>query len=335
MELKGKISKRIETALRAVLPRSVVINSIATNDSMLELEIAGRRVLACWAGEGWLRQIRPVLTDFRDCPDIVVVRRMSPGGSELLSKEGIGWVDELGAAEIAIDSIIVSRTGRPDQAPKKPRQWTPSVIAVAEAILCDDVSTVADMERATGLSTGSCTNALRVLTDQGYLKAEIARGPASRRSVVDKEQLLDAYAKAAALSVHSIEHVVGVTWRDPIEGLAEIGRKWDKMQIGWVASGTVAAALLAPLITTLARADVYVDAHSIAELDSIALQVGLQPIEGGRLTLKPFPSVTTRLLAQTIEGVHIAPWPRVYVDLRKIGVRGEEAAEHLREVKIG
>ncbi len=26
------------------------------------------------------------------------------------------------------------------------------------------------------------------------------------------------------------------------------------------------------------------------------------------------------------------PWPRAYADLRKVGVRGEEAAEHLKEV---
>jgi len=27
-----------------------------------------------------------------------------------------------------------------------------------------------------------------------------------------------------------------------------------------------------------------------------------------------------------------APWPRVYADLRRAGVRGEDAAEHLRSI---
>jgi hypothetical protein len=56
------------------------------------------------------------------------------------------------------------------------------------------------------------------------------------------------------------------------------------------------------------------------------------PIEGGRLTLRPFPTVAVRRLAETIDGLRVAPWPRVYVDLLSAGVRGEEAAEHLREV---
>ena len=38
-----------------------------------------------------------------------------------------------------------------------------------------------------------------------------------------------------------------------------------------------------------------------------------------------------RLMASKKEGIHVAPWPRVYADLRLVGVRGEEAAEHLRD----
>jgi hypothetical protein len=37
-------------------------------------------------------------------------------------------------------------------------------------------------------------------------------------------------------------------------------------------------------------------------------------------------------LAKEMEGLRVAPWPRVYADLLSLGVRGEEAAEHLREV---
>jgi len=34
-------------------------------------------------------------------------------------------------------------------------------------------------------------------------------------------------------------------------------------------------------------------------------------------------------------GIRVVPWPRVYADLRLVGVRGEDAAEHLREVMRG
>ena len=73
----------------------------------------------------------------------------------------------------------------------------------------------------------------------------------------------------------------------------------------------------------------------MAELEAVAVRAGLRPIEGGRLTLFPLPTVTTRRHARKAGGLRVAPWSRVYADLRTSGVRGDEAAEHLREVPRG
>jgi hypothetical protein len=81
--------------------------------------------------------------------------------------------------------------------------------------------------------------------------------------------------------------------------------------------------------------EVYVDAKTIAGLGAVAAEAALRPIAGGRLTLRPFPTLAARRLASEIGGLHVAPWPRVYADLRAFGVRGEEAAEHLRDVIRG
>jgi hypothetical protein len=107
------------------------------------------------------------------------------------------------------------------------------------------------------------------------------------------------------------------------------------MGIAWVATGAVASVLMAPLLTTVGSATVYLDATTTAALESVARRSELRPIEGGRLTIRPFPTTATRRLAQTIDGVRVAPWPRVYADLRVTGVRGDEAADHLREVMRG
>ena len=112
----------------------------------------------------------------------------------------------------------------------------------------------------------------------------------------------------------------------------QTGAKWDKAKIAWAASGAVAATAIAPLLTTVNAADVYVDTETILGLEAAAAAAGLRPIEGGRLTLRPFPSVTARRLATRVDGLMVAPWPRVFADVRTVGVRGEEAAEQLREV---
>ena len=62
---------------------------------------------------------------------------------------------------------------------------------------------------------------------------------------------------------------------------------------------------------------------AILEMDGIMGLKGWQWI----YILEAIPTVT--------EDMRVAPWPRVYADVKLVGVRGEEAAEHLREVVRG
>lgn len=117
--------------------------------------------------------------------------------------------------------------------------------------------------------------------------------------------------------------------------MAETGRKWGKAKLAWAATGAVAASTIAPYLTSVTTAEVYLEAESMALLEAAAAAANLRPIEGVRLTLRPFPTVAVRELASNMDGPRVAPRPRVYVDLRQSGVRGEEAAEHLREVIRG
>jgi len=312
-----------------------LVNSVVGPGPSAELEVNGRRLLVRWAGEGWLRQIREILAADGSRPDVIVARRMSPGARRALAEKQIGWIDESGAAEIAFGTLIVSRSGRPDPRVDKPARWTPAVLALAEAVLCGVTATVAATKSVTGLSTGSCTNGLRTLTDLGLLAAEVPRGRGAARRVVDADSLLDAYASSAAALAPKESLQVGVTWQDAIAGAADVGRRLDKARVDWAVTGAAASMVIAPFLTTVSTADVYVDAGTVAQLDAVAARVGLRPIDGGRLTLRPFPTASTRCLADEADGLRVAPWPRVFADLRGTGVRGEEAAEHLREVIRG
>lgn len=329
------VTDRAVKAVLAVLPRSAKARvPKSQRDTGPDLIVGGQKLEIKWIGEGNLGDARRILANRRR-PDIVVARRLSPGAREALSEAGVGWVDETGAAEIAVGSIIVSRTGRPPKPAEQPRRWTAAILAVAEALLCETKPTVAATAAATGLSAGSCTQALRFLTDLGLLEAPARRGRFSGRQVTDPDQFLEAYALAVERAPTSLSLQVGVTWRDPVVGSAETGREWNKAKLGWAATGAVAASVIAPYLTAVTTAEVYVDADNMALLEAAAAAVSLRPIEGGRLTLRPFPTVGVRELASTVDGLRVAPWPRVYIDLRRSGVRGEEAAEHLREVIRG
>ena len=328
---KGSIAHRSEIAVAAVLPPSVRICRRREGNRSVDLELNGQPFRVRWLGEGGLRQARELVAGRNNRPDVAVARRMSPGAREELSAAGIGWVDETGAAEIARGSLIVSRTGRTPASPRKPPHWTPAVLAVAEALLCGGRATVGTMQETTTLSAGSATNALRTLTDLELLDALALRGPNAARRIPDPDRLLDAYAVAAVELMPTTSLSIGMNWRDPVAGLMETGQRWDDADIPWAATAAMAASMLAPYLTTVTTAEVYVDRKTIAGLEAVAARANLQPIEGGRLVLRPFPTVTARSLAAVTGGLRLAPWPRVYADLCTVGVRGEEAAEHLRE----
>lgn len=325
---------RIKAALRAVIPDSVEFELVSESDDRrhdFDVIMRGKRLRVEWKSRVWLSEAeRVVAKPVR--PDIVVADRISPGSRQTLAEAGIGWVETSGAAQIDTDFLVVSRSERQLPTKEVSEDWTAAVVGVAEAVLAGVKPTVSATHQATGLSVGACTKALRLLTDMQFLEAEASRGPTSGRAIADREALLDAYVAAA----HDLESPnslpVGVTWRDPIDGLSEIGARWDDSGIPWVATGLVAAVVVAPLVTSVGTADVYVLASTTPELESAAAVAGLRPIEGGRLVLSQLPTPTTLEMATVVDGLRIAPWPRLVADLRRSGVRGEEAAEHVKEV---
>ncbi len=272
---------RAEKALRAVLPASTDLVALPSHRWMTYVKVAGRRLRLAWGGEGWLRDIEAVVGDSKEKPDIVAARRMSAGASVVLDAAGIGWVDELGNADIAIGSILVSRTGPIETpSPRDPR-WTLSVVAVTEALLLRTPATVSEMQQATQLSTGSCTNALRTLTDLSLLRANASRGRGSARRVVDPDALLNAYAEAAPKLNPTERITVGVTWREAISGTRDLGQQFDDLGINWAATGSVAAALIAPLLTNVTTATIYVNETTIPALAATAARVKLKPKREG------------------------------------------------------
>lgn len=324
-------AERAKLAVQAVLPRSAAVR-VHSAKSATDLTINGQPVEVKWVGEGSLGRVRDLVKRRPRHPTIVVARRLSPGAQQWLEEHGIGWVDESGAASIALGSIVVSRSGMPDPQRDPPLRWTASVLALAEALLCGTKGTVSAVQEATGLSAGTCTKGLRVLSDLDHLTADARRGRGSARRIVDRRAFLEAYANEARSRMPAEKLTLGITWRDMIEGLRKIGRIWDQAEIAWAATGAAAAAAEAPLLTSVSTLEVYIEANSLVDLEACARQVELRPIKGGRLTLRPFPTVSIMRLAKEMQGLRVAPWPRVYADLQSLGVRGEEAAEHLREV---
>jgi hypothetical protein len=305
----------------AVGPHRDVIVSVAGNDLRLR-----------WLPVGWPRQVAGALGQ-NPPAQVLAAPLMSPGARKAASDAGVGWVDESGAAEIDLPNLIVAKTGD-SRVPLDTRVgWRPATLAVCEALLgCGVPATVSSVVTATGFSMSTAATALKFLERQGLLDSAALRGRAAARRICDRDELLDAYAAASVRLRSAISMQVGVLWRNPVAGALEAGRLWTRADIVWAATSALSASVLAPMLTEIAPMEIYLPARAPGDLRRAAAAAGLPEIDGGRLALRPFPTpADTRLTTVLGGGLRSALWPRVYADLRTAGVRGEDAAEHLRQ----
>jgi hypothetical protein len=325
---------RAERAVQATLHGAQRARTADGPKRTMTFSVAGADLVVQWLPVGWPREVdEAARADPR--PDIVIAPAMSPGARRVAEKAGMGWIDETGAANIYIADphIDVARDGSPRLPLDTKVGWRRSTLGVCEAILADQVApTVSSVVAATEMSWGSVAQALKFLDESGHLEKTADRGPDAARRIVDRDTLLDAYATAASRLRYPTLIEVGVLWRDPIDALRQVGELWESARVKWAATGAISAAVLAPFMTEIAPMEIYVTGRTPADLHRVAQVAGLAAMSGGRLILRPFPTPAGgRLSYEVTPGVRSVLWPRAFADLRIAGVRGDDAAEHLRE----
>jgi len=324
-------SARALAALEAVLPRGTRIEVAQQQDQDFLVSMGERSLRLRWLPVGWPRQVGEALRR-RPRPDIIAAPRLSPGARELAASEHVGWLDESGAAEIHAEALLISRSGDPKKPLDAKLGWRPATLAVCEVLLSGCPATVSAVANETGLAASTVAESLKFLERDGLLDAVAKRGRQSGRHLADVNALLDGYAVAAERLRPPISLRAGVLWRDPIKGAIEAGRSWIAADIRWAATSALSAAVMAPVLTEVVPLEIYVTGQTPGDLRRAAAAAGLREIDGGRLVLRPFPTTAADTVARQLRpGLISMLWPRAYADLRLAGVRGEDAAEHLRE----
>lgn len=324
-------SSRALAALEAVLPRGTRVEVAHQPDQDFLVSMGERSLRLRWLPVGWPRQVGEALRR-RPRPDIIAAPRLSPGARELAAWEDVGWLDESGAAEIHAEALLISRSGDPKKPLDAKLGWRPATLAVCEVLLSGCPATVSAVANETGLAASTVAESLKFLERDGLLDAVAERGRQSGRHLADVNGLLDAYAVAAERLRPPISLRAGALWRDPIKGAIEAGRSWMAADIRWAATSALSAAVMAPVLTEVVPLEIYVTGRTAGDLRRAAAAAGLREIDGGRLVLRPFPTTAADTVARQLRpGLISMLWPRAYADLRVAGVRGEDAAEHLRE----
>ena len=216
-------SDRAVRALEAVLPPGTPVTITMREGRDVCVSVAGQRLLLRWLPVGWPRQVSDAL-QARPRPDVVAAPQLSPGARTLASRERVGWIDESGAAEVSAGTLLVSRSGHPTVPLDTKIGWRPATLAVCEVLLTGCPATVSSVALHTGLAMSTAAAALAFLQRQGLLGSEAARGRYSQRHTVDADELLDAYAAAAARLRNPVSVRTGVLRRDPVRGVPTPGR---------------------------------------------------------------------------------------------------------------
>lgn len=342
MVASDQLTKRVRRVLAAALPHGLRVDVSPRQkarapafDVAVWAGTTKHRFTAGWAGEGWPADVEQLALLVPGL-EVVVAAKLSEGARKWLSHEGLGWVDEVGHAEIIRPSgLVISREPAQVRArPDETTRWARSTLSVAEAALSGVPPTVEGIERATGLSRQATATALARLERLGLLaRPQAQRGPASARRIVDTDALLDAYAAAASeqqskqppLLVHRL-------WKDPLQTLrSEIARGLNSSKARWAVTGVAASVLLAPYISDVTTLELYVDAELMSDRSLLASLLGGRIVEKGeRIAVRQIPTAMTDQ-GPVIQGVHVALPVRVYADLLAAGGRSAEAAQHLRE----
>ena len=177
MRASGQLAARVRRLLALVLPHGLQVGvkpRHAAGPSFDVTVTAGatkHRFIVGWAGEGWPSDVERLVHLAPDV-DVVTATHLSDGARMWVEREGLGWADEAGRADISMKSGLVifrqSSTIRQRRGPSM--GWTRSTLAVAEAALSGTTPTVESIEQATGLSRHATANALSRLEDLGFLE---------------------------------------------------------------------------------------------------------------------------------------------------------------------
>jgi hypothetical protein len=318
--------------------------------------LIGRTVFRpVWAGQGFPADIRAVVSETRPAEGVVTVvtaRRITPKAQGLLAENGLSWADAAGYADIFDGSLHLLRQ---DPTPLRKAAsagvtWSRSADVVAEYVLARriqvpgltdsrgaGVDRLSDIAANTRLSTAQVAKVLTSFDEAGYTaKFGPERGPTSIREFIAPGQLLSDWAGYRSRATHREAHAeLHTLIREPGSWLELMQ---DRLEQGtWAVSGWLAADELAPFATTIPDLTVYVDEDRFDfALNALTAAHDVTEVEqSGRIHLRAAPSYVFAFLTRVNEGPALVSPVRVYADLLQARGRGEDAADHLREVVIG
>jgi hypothetical protein len=341
-----RVVNRLAEALARVLERPVAESKETGPRSARATIAVGRknhRLDLRWVGRGWPGDLQQPLQDIPSAWPrqlVLVAQRFSPGALAQLAERGANWVDETGAARIDTASgLLVVRNSIEDASRPDVHagfRWSSSSVATAELLLArppEGAFSAGEISTTSGWSHAQTTKLLRQFSDRGWVeKVGGSRGVGSGWRLNDAAALLDAWTQH--LVTHPPQSVFAHrVFRDAMQFIrAELAPALSP-RMEWALSGWAGLELAAPFITAVPVVHVAIDEQALVDgrLRDGMREAWLREVgEGARVEFRALPPFAISLAAPHHKLPVVSP-PRLYADLRALGGRGEDAADHVRE----
>jgi len=262
---------------------------------------------------------------FRNPYPVFAAPYVSPAAAEFCRSEGVGYVDLAGNCRLSFGRVHIQREGRPNPSIQKRdlrSLYSPKATRVLRVLLHPPLRTwaLSALAHEAGVSLGHAHNVKQHLADREWIRREAG----GVRLQVPEALLLewasnhdfDRYARQECYSAQPVADIEDA-----------LGRYGPKSGVLGALTGFSGAERVAPHVR-YQRVHAYVSATA----DDPAAAVGLKPVSSGAnvVLLTPRDDGVFYGSAQ-VDGVRVVSSVQLYLDLRAIGGRGEEAAQFLLE----
>jgi hypothetical protein len=269
----------------------------------------------------------------KGAPLLLIADETTAEAREILEAHGIAVIDGLGNAHIELPGLLFHLEGRRPRQQARPARLTGKAGVVAQALLLAPQRgwRVQDLAKEADVAIGLAHRVLARLEEEGIVATEGA-GRKRVRRVTNPTALLDLWAEETAdRPTRTPAHLLAQTPRQLIQGL---GGNLGQAGMDHALTGAAAGSLVAPFITAVPVAEVWVAARAAPE--ELYDAAGADPVtEGQNVVFLQAKDDAPLAFRDQVDGLWVANRFRLYADLRRDPRRGREQADHLRKEVIG
>jgi len=273
-----------------------------------------------------------------DVPLLLVAHQTTKQAREILREHGVGVVDGQGNAHVELPGLVYHLSGQSRRLKREPELDRPARLSgkaalVAQALMLqpDHEWNVRSLAERAQASVGLVHRILVRLERERIVESRGA-GPRRVRRLADPTALLDLWAE------ENHDRVI----KSPAYMLAQtsgrlLSQVADRLAAGgleYAITGSAAASLVAPQVTSVPVVEVWVE-HA-ADAEHLRTLTRARDVdEGHNLVFLQSPKNLPMAFRDPRDGISLVNRFRLYVDLRNDPRRGAEQADYLRREVIG